>query len=189
MLFLAFGQWSPPMPWISFAVFKRKSMKTKQAVAIIGAEESRGAALAARLSEGNNRVLLWSGDRDKMNATVQQIRALHANADVEALDCSVDACWEADLIIAALPLPAGLDKMEMIREVANRKTVICLQCGNGTSSAEALQEMLPYSQVVGLWVDEDGSAVLSGKDEEALQSADDLLSEAGFRVLSGRSLS
>ena len=78
-------------------------MQTKQTIAIIGATGNMGSAISKSLSKGNYRLLLCANEQDKVRAQVEEIKRDNPAADVEGLDCSVNASWEADIIIAAVP--------------------------------------------------------------------------------------
>ncbi len=94
-------------------------MKTKQTIAVIGASGNMGSAISKSLSKGNYRLLLCSDDKGKVQTTLNDIKASNPTSDVEVIDCSAQASWEADIIIAAVPYQAEKDIAEKIKEVAN----------------------------------------------------------------------
>jgi 8-hydroxy-5-deazaflavin:NADPH oxidoreductase len=179
-------------------------MKTKQTISVIGATGSMGSAIARNLAKGNYRLLLCANEQDKVQALVQQIKSGNASADVESIECKVQASWEADIIIAAVPYEAEKEVAGKIREMANQKIVISianplnnnydgLVTAPDTSAAEELQKLLPNSKVIkafnttfaadfltpvidGKQVD----AFIAGNDEEALQTVSELVTTAGF---------
>ncbi len=77
-------------------------MKTKSTIAIIGSTGNRGSAIAKSLAKGNNRLLLFGRDEEKIKILESDIHSLNPEANVEAISCSVDASWEADIIILAV---------------------------------------------------------------------------------------
>ncbi|WP_229733750.1 NADPH-dependent F420 reductase [Pontibacter amylolyticus] len=184
-----------------------------QTIAIIGASGNMGAAIARSLSKGNYRLLLCANDLDKVQAVAEDIKTSNPSAEVEASDCSRDASWEADIIIAAIPYSAEKEVAEKIREVANQKIVISianplndffndLVTAPDSSAAEELQKLLPNSKVVkafnttfaanfatpvidGKQVD----AFIAGNDLEALQTVSELVETAGFNPLVAGDLS
>ena len=81
-------------------------MQTKQSIAILGATGNMGSALAKSLAKGNYRLLLKSSNPKKLQALVREIKTSHPGADLEAVDCPTEACWEADIIIPAIPYTA-----------------------------------------------------------------------------------
>ena len=134
-------------------------MKIKQTIAVIGATGNMGSAISKSLSKGNYKLLLCANEQDKVQTLVQQIKLQNSSADVEAVDCSTEASWEADIIILALPYEAEKEVAEKIREMANQKIVISIanplnSSYNGlvtaadTSAAEELQKLLPNSKVI-----------------------------------------
>lgn len=166
-----------------------------------------GSAISKSLSKGNYRLLLCANEQDKVQAIVEEIKSNNPSANLEAIDCSVEASWEADIIIVAVPFAAEKEVARKIQEVANQKIVISISnplnsTYNGlvtapdTSAAEELQKLLPNAKVVkafnttfaadfsspvidGKQVD----AFIAGNDESALQTASELVSTAGFNPL------
>jgi predicted dinucleotide-binding enzyme len=134
-------------------------MRTKQTIAVIGATGKMGSAISGNLAGGNYRLLLHANGKEQLNALVKDIFTKYPSADVEAYDCSVQASWEADIIILAVPYEAEKDVAQRIREMANQKIVISianplnskydgLVTSPGTSAAGELQQLLPNSKVV-----------------------------------------
>ncbi|RZK45678.1 MAG: NADP oxidoreductase [Pedobacter sp.] len=188
-------------------------MKAKQTIAIIGAPGNMGSAISKGLAKGNYRLLLCADDKSKSELLVNEIKSVNPSADVEAIDCSVSASWEADIIIAAVPYAAEKDVASRIKEVANQKIVISianpmnetydgLVTAPDSSAAEELQKLLPNSKVVkafnttfaadfstpvisGKQVD----AFIAGNDEEAIQTVQELVSTVGFNPIVAGKLS
>jgi 8-hydroxy-5-deazaflavin:NADPH oxidoreductase len=182
-------------------------MKTKQTIAVIGATGNMGG-----LSNGNYRLLLCANDQAKLKSLTAEIKA-GASADVESVDCNVDASWEADIIIVAVPYEAEKEVAEKIRQVANQKIVISIanplnQSYDGlltapdTSAAEELEKLLPNSKVVkafnttfaadfatpviaGKQVD----AFVVGNDEDSVQTVAELVKAVGFNPIIAGGLS
>ncbi len=188
-------------------------MNTKQTIAVIGASGNMGSAISKSLSKGNYRLLLFSNEKEKTEALINEIKNSHAAADLEALECPTDASWEADVIILAVPFQAEKELAEKIREVANQKIVISianplneayegLVTSPGTSAAEELQKLLPNAKVVKAFNTTfaadfitpviDGKQVdsfIAGNDEEALQTISELVTTAGFNPIVAGDLS
>ena len=182
-------------------------MKTKQTIAVIGASGNMGSAISKSLSKGNYRLLLCSDDKGNIQTIINDIKTTDPSADVEVINCSAQASWEADIIVAAVPHGAEKAVAEKIKEVANQKIVISianplnetydgLVTAPGTSAAEELQKLLPNSKVIkafnttfaadfstpvidGKQVD----AFIAGNDEEALQTVSELVTTAGFNPI------
>lgn len=179
-------------------------MNTKSMIAVIGATGNMGSAISKGLAKGNYKLLLKDTDQDKLDALVNDIRSKEPNADVDAIACSVEASWEADIIILAVPFEAEKDIASKIIDVANQKIVISianplnktfdgLVTTPDTSAAEELQKLLPNSKVIkafnttfaadlstpiidGKQVD----AFIAGDDDEALQTVTELVATVGF---------
>lgn len=188
-------------------------MQTKQTILVIGATGNMGSAISKSLSKGNYRLLLCANKLDEVQALVGQIKAAHASADVEEMDCKVQATWEADIIILAVPFEAEEEVADKIKEMANQKIVISIanplnSTYNGlvttpdTSAAEELQKLLPHSKVVKAFnttfaadfsvpvIDgKQADAFLAGNDEEALHTVAELVSTAGFNPIIAGDLS
>lgn len=183
----------------------------KQTITIIGATGSMGSAISKSLSKGNYRLLLCSNDLDQSQLLTKEIKKLTPSADVESIDCSRNASWEADIIILAVPYSAESEVASKIKEVANQKIVVSIsnpmnETFDGlvtpadSSAAEELQKLLPHSKVVkafnttfaadfttpvidGKQVD----AFVAGNDAEAVETITELVKTAGFRpVVAGK---
>ena len=188
-------------------------MKTKQTIAVIGATGNMGSAISKSLAKGNYRLLLCANDQDKVEALIKDIRSKNSLADAERIDCSVNASWEADIIIAAVPYEAEKEVAEKIKAVANQKIVISIsnplnETYNGlvtapdTSAAEELQKLLPNSKIVKAFnttfandfstpvIDgKQADAFIAGNDEDALQTVSELVNTAGFNPIVAGDLS
>lgn len=185
-------------------------MRTKQTIAVLGATGKMGSAIAKSLSKGNYRILLFSRDNTKLGRLKRELRNTAPQADVVSVDCSYNACWEADVIIAAVPYSAEKEVADTIREVANQKIVIsvanpvnnsgdALLTPLNTSAAEELQTLLPNSKVIKAFntmfaadfnqPEIDGKQVdafIAGNDDDALEIVRDLVQTAGFNpVIAG----
>ncbi|GAB4014370.1 hypothetical protein GCM10028808_36660 [Spirosoma migulaei] len=164
----------------------------KPTIAIIGLGNS-GTELAIRLVDGPYRLLLF--DQDFVNAqklTNQLLRSTPL-ADVEAIDCQVNASWEADIIVLSVPESSLNELCNRIREVATCKIAICLTTFlNDDDSAhldpvrihmgEELQQKLPNSKVVNVVImgEERADAFLISTHQEALATVSTLVQKAGW---------
>jgi NADPH-dependent F420 reductase len=192
---------------------KGKKMKTRQTIAIIGAAGSMGSAIAKNLSVGNYRLLLCGRDNGKLEALATDIRSKNPSADLEVLDCTKTASWEADMIVLAVPYEAERAIAESIKEVANQKIVISIANPlNGTydglvtapetSAAEELQKLLPNAKVIKAFNTVfaadfaapliDGKQVdsfIAGNSAEALTAVAELVAAAGCNPIVAGDLS
>ncbi|WP_138485513.1 NADPH-dependent F420 reductase [Dyadobacter bucti] len=182
-------------------------MNTKQTIAIIGATGNMGSGISKNLSTGNYRLLLFANELSKLQTLETEILAKNPTADIELSECPTEASWEADVIILALPYPAQQQIAEKIREVANQKIVISianplnetydgLVTAPDTSAAEELQKLLPNSKVVKAFntvfaadfaqpviAEKQADAFIAGDDQDALQTASELVVTVGFNPI------
>lgn len=171
---------------------------TKQTIAIIGASGAAGSMIAKCLAGGNRRLLLFDKETDHLKSLGDEIYQRTSNPDIELIDCEHSASWESDIIILSVPEHDLKQVVRKINEVATQKIVVYL-CNqdNGTKksnkSAEELQQLMPHSKVVAvLNFNAPGKSVtsairnrsekviLAGSYEEALKTAHQLLTKAGF---------
>lgn len=188
-------------------------MNTKQTIAVIGATGNMGSAITKNLSKGNYRLLLCSDEQEKVQTLVNDIKNSNSVADVETIDCSEEASWEADIIILAVPYQAEKEIAAKIKSVANQKIVISianplnetysgLVTSPDTSAAEELQKLLPNSKVVKAFnttfaadfttpvIDgKQADAFVAGNDEEAVKTVSELVGTAGFNPIVAGDLS
>jgi len=167
-------------------------MHTKQTIIIIGAASEQGRFIAKSLLRGNYRLLLNDKNEAKLSELLGEVDERNLHADVEAIDCSFEGCWEADIIICAVPQNEEKEVAERIREVANQKIVISFNAIPEVKNEE-LQVLLPNSKVVNVAIRTFGlnpqptnphpDAFISGKDVEALQTVAELLTTAGSTVV------
>jgi len=188
-------------------------MQTKQTITIIGATGNMGSSLSKSLSKGNYRLLLHGKDLAKLQSLEQDIRKLNPSADIEAIDCSYNGCWEADIIISAIPYQAEKEFAERIRQVATQKIVISITnplnetydgliTGSDTSAADELQSLLPNSKIVKAFNTTfardflqpviEGNQVdcfIAGNDKEAVETVTELVTTVGFNPIHAGDLS
>jgi len=88
-------------------------MKTKQTIAVIGASGNMGSAISKGLSKGNYRLLFCSDNIVNVQATLNDIKGSNPSSDVEAIDYSAQASWEANIIIAAVPYQAEKNSVHL----------------------------------------------------------------------------
>ena len=141
-------------------------MILKKTVAIIGATEAMGSSIAYRLAEAGYCVLLTDGSDlhrtalfGKLLALLTRIKLRLRRAHVRIIFSAREACWEADIIVAALPSQALPDLAHEIKEVVTGKIVLSIidpllktRKGLGTcamsSNVNELAQLLPHSRVI-----------------------------------------
>src|ERR1051326_8075278 len=98
----------------------------KTTIAIIGATGNMGSAIAKTLAKGPYRLLLFANDEEKLNGLKEEIKQGTPSAELECIGCPVDASWEADVIIPAVPYNAQKEIVEKIKGVATQKVVVSI---------------------------------------------------------------
>lgn len=185
----------------------------KKAIAIIGAAGNMGSGLARNLAKAGYHILIAGNDQKKLNELVSGIKQDTPNADVEILDCSKEASWEADIIIPAIPFNAQNEVVSKIKDVVTGKIVISianplnenydgLVTNPDLSAAEELANLLPYSKIVKafntVFAADFASPIIDGKtsdvfiagdDDEAVATVTELVKDAGFNPLIAGKLS
>ncbi len=186
-------------------------MATKPTIAIIGSTGTMGSAIAKSLAKRGHRLLLFSRSEEHADTLSKDMLALHPASDVEGMSCPVDASWEADIIILAIPYAAEAEVAERIRPYVTQKVVISISnpmnetmdgmvTTPASSAAAELQHLLPDAHVVkafnttfaadfaqpiidGKQVD----AFIAGDNAQAVQMVSQLVSDVGFRpVIAGK---
>lgn len=186
-------------------------MQTKRTIAIIGASGNMGSAIAKSLAKGNDRLLLFSKEPEKVEALKASIANEYPLADIESMACPMHASWEADIIILATPYEAQAEIADSIRQVANQKIVIsianplnatydALVTKPDSSAAEELQALLPHAKVVKAFnttyaanfaqtvIDgKQADAFIAGNNDAALQTTAELVKTTGFNpIIAGK---
>jgi hypothetical protein len=132
---------------------------------------------------------LISPDEDKLKQVSDEVLIHFADAEVEAIACVKEGCWEADTIMLAGSILPTIELAQRIKDVATQKILVQLVSGNNASllpyDIASLQEMLPYSKILTFTIDEKTSPeeiTISGKDDEAVKAIRDIARKAGFAV-------
>lgn len=169
----------------------------KQTIAIIGATGRTGAILAQSLVRQSYRLLLFSHHKEQLDKLSEQLIQLNASADFEGMGCAVDACWEADLIIVAVPNQEKKEAAQKIRQVATQKIVLDIvrSLDHSEGPGQDLRDLLPYSKVIEVLITDHArqfeqpvQAFIAGSDQEALQQVDELLRTSGLHTIINRFL-
>jgi predicted dinucleotide-binding enzyme len=137
------------LPPLYLCATKVKEMATKETIAIIGATGDTGSAISKSLAKHPYRLLLMSTEKDELNELAEVIKAIDPLADFDIIHCPIDASWEADIIILAVPYHEEKEVAESIKEVATGKMLISITDPAASGiQAEELQKVLPYSRIV-----------------------------------------
>jgi predicted dinucleotide-binding enzyme len=173
-------------------------MQTKQTIAIIGNIKGWTPEVYGNIASGNYRILFPGNDNQASDALINDVKSKYPLADMESIDCMINACWEADIIITTVPFENSAESNEKLQRVACQKTVIVVvsdSCTPGNQHNEILmaagvQQLLPYSKIiVALYnADKENNGLITlqngvaSRHKEALESAADILELAGFSI-------
>jgi len=179
-------------------------MATKKTIAVIGATGDMGCAFVKALANSDYRLLLMSRDKNKVGKLSATLKQKNPAADVEVVECEKEGCWEADIVLMAVPYEAEKEVAEKIREVTTQKIVIDVSnplnekydrliTAPGTSAAEELQKELPNSKVVkafntnfstdftpAIKESKQIKTFIAGDDQEAVQTVSEMATAIGF---------
>ena len=185
----------------------------KQTIAIIGATGTMGSGITRSLAKAGHHILIAGRDKAKLNALLTNIKDLMSNADIDLLDCSREASWEADIIIPAVSYGIQAEVASRIKDVVTGKIVVSianplngtydgLVTESTTSAAEELQKLLPHSKVVkafnSVFAADFKTPSIGGKTVDSFVAGDDaqavaivatLVRDAGFNALIAGGLS
>ena len=164
-------------------------MAATKTIAIVGATGKSGTAIAKKLAAVGERVLLISTAKNKLDILGQNIKTTWPQAIFEIIDCAREACWEADLVILAIPPTAEKEVALKIKEVATQKIVVRMLPVQSTTSFAAnyineLHQLLPNSKIVTAFINPAAlhATAIAGSDEEAVQTIINIAVKAGFNV-------
>ena len=167
-------------------------MVTKQTIVVIGTGNS-GRSIATLLAGGNFYLLLCDKEFTKSAALAAELQALITGCDVEAMHCSFDCAWEADIIILALDFQEQKEVAAYIRDVVNQKIVIGLvqaddEIISGIASAScqaaALQALLPNTKLINIIYKDsftDQPVLLSGCHLSSVEIISEMLNSVGIK--------
>jgi len=168
MVFLIIGQWTVAM---LRGTFVQQQKQVKKTIAIIGATEESGAAIANKFAGDSYRLLLIEDEINQLSQTARNIKRNNSNVNVEIVDCAKEGCWEADIIVIAISFHELKKVIEKISEVATQKIVVFASNEYDESDATALQHLLPHSRIVTALFDSfSGEIFIASNDEEASET-------------------
>lgn len=114
-------------------------------IAVIGAKQSDVDLLARLTGAGNSLLLFNSCSKEDL---LTPVKKLDPSAYLEVLDCSRDACWEADAVLLLISESELEEVVKNIKDVTTQKQVGYF--GSRNLSAEKLKENFPFSQLIDL---------------------------------------
>ena len=121
-------------------------MSTKKTIAIIGALEEKGRKSVDQLAGAEVRLLLFYKESEDPIATQQELAAQYPELDAVWISCPIEASWEADIIVLAIPPEEQPSVIASIKDVVTGKPVIELD--NEINSVRQLITSLPYSTIL-----------------------------------------
>jgi predicted dinucleotide-binding enzyme len=155
-------------------------MHTKKTIAIIGMGEM-GKTIAAALSKGNERVLLVDKNFEVAETVSADLLMANKRYDVEAVSCSHDAAWEADIIILAVACSELEVVANYIKDVSTQKIIIAVSDSfkeDTAAASETLLQLLPNCKIARvIKINNKGmECILKNKDEDAAGTLHELFS-------------
>jgi len=148
-------------------------MAVKKTIAIVGATEKAGAEIAKRFSSMPYRLLLISKNEQQLSQLFDEISKRNPIAEVDTIECVKEGCWEADIIILAVPGCEEKHAAEMMKEVATQKIVVAL-------SKEEVENVLPYCKVVRVTGISGNEVTISGNNEAVNEEIVKIFNQAGY---------
>lgn len=170
-------------------------MHTKQTILILGTGYT-GKVIAARLAEENFHVLLCDKDHNNTIAMVNELKAFSQNCDVEAMECTFDGAWEADIIIFTMPLNEQKEVAAIIKNVITQKILVSIidsKFSDTCGQFGQLQELLPNTKIVYVLTDTgmatsisfnngDGAIMIAGTDDEAVETVSAMMESIRIKI-------
>ena len=156
----------------------------QQTIAILGANTAEGILIATGLAKSTHKILLWANN-DLADAQWMAIdmQKHFPEADVEAVSCNVDASWEADMIIAAVPFQELGPICENIKAVSTRKILVHISEAAHEAVSALCSKLLPHTKLVKViteWSGKKSVVFVQSNNDEALEQVVKLLEEAGI---------
>lgn len=156
-------------------------MAVKKTIAIVGATEKKGRKLVNQFGGMPYRLVLVSNKINELEKLTNDISEKYPEAEIESLDCVKDGCWEADIIILAVPTEEIKKVAVMIKEVATQKIVV--EISEKEKDINELRRILPYSKLVrieGNFLSKE--IIISGNDETVNEEIMKIFNQAGYQV-------
>ena len=156
-------------------------MAAKKTIAIVGATEKIGKIIAERFSSIPCRLLLVSNDLNQLQSLSQYISEKQPVAEIDTIECVKEGCWEADMIVLAVPLCEENEAAQKMKEVSTQKIVVSFCDGDDTN--KNLNKILPYSKLVKVSGNLESKEIfISGEDETVNEEIRSIFNHAGFNA-------
>jgi len=150
-------------------------MAVKKTIAIVGATEKAGVEIVNRFSGMPYRLLLVSNYAEQLSQLAIDISQKNPAAEIDTIECVKDGCWEADIIILAVPQCEEKQAAEMMKDVATQKIVVAV-------SNTEVENVLPYCKVVKISLAAKNEIILSGNNLAANEEIAKIFNQAGYHV-------
>ena len=122
-----------------------------------------------------------SNDPAKLDLLTKALSEENFKAEIKSISCVKDGCWEADIIVLAVPLCEEKEVAERMKEVATQKTVVLVS--ENTDELASLQQILPYSKLVRVSGDFQTKEISAEvQDVDADEEILNILKDAGFKI-------
>lgn len=158
----------------------------KPTIALLGIGNAEK-ELAIQLASGPYRLLLFDRKTAKAQALLNRILRATPSADIEVIDCQVNASWEADIIVVAESDQSVGELADRIRDVSTGKIVIRYSDFVNHAIRDDWQKVLPNAKVVNVinsFSDEKPADVcVAGIHPNALNTVFSLFQAAGFNPI------
>ncbi len=156
-------------------------MAHKKSIAIIGATNKNGEEIATQLGQGDYDLLLISNDKEALDRLSEKMKALPSKAEIYFIECVKDGCWEADIIILAVPRNEEKMVATLMKEVATQKIVV--DFSNEENAGDELSSILPYSKLVRISGNFSAKEIVVRGDNKAVnEEISKIFIQAGYRV-------
>jgi predicted dinucleotide-binding enzyme len=156
-------------------------MASKKTIAIVGATGKTGRAIVNRFSCVLHRLLLVSDQFDELHQLVATLIEKKTIAEIEALECVKDSCWEADIIVIAVEPTEEKEVGELMKEVATQKEVVVVS--DKEHECDEIKRVLPYSKVIKAKLDVETNTInLSVAQGTVNEEISRIFIEAGYKT-------
>ena len=156
-------------------------MAVKKTIAIVGATENEGRKIANQFACMPYRFLFISNKMIALEELTNNILERYPEAEIENLECVKDGCWEADIIILAVPSEQNQKVAGLIKEVATQKIVV--EISDNDKDVNELRKILPYSKLVRVSGNfQLKEMVMSGEDNTVNEEIKKIFKQAGYKI-------
>lgn len=157
-------------------------MSVRKSIAIVGATENIGKEIAIRFMNSNYLLLLISNNKDKLDYLAKKVADKKPKGEINFMECVKDGCWEADIIILAVPYNEEKKVAEIMKEVATQKIVVSVS--NEENGCGELQKILPYSKLVRVSGDFNSKElIIKGDNETVNEEIREIFNQAGYHSI------